>query len=155
VVPDDFQSVSFGEEEAADLRRQYVRQAIRALAAFALLFFFVFLAFSWSGAAVRFGASRVSDRGTPTWTVTGSVRDANTHQPIPWAKIDDDPAGQAPFFHAEANLAGQFELLTLSESHRMIVWAPGYRTQKIGIGRVWFLWMPRGGEKHDVELFPE
>jgi hypothetical protein len=155
VLPEDLRPASFAEEETADLRRAYVRQAVRYTLAFAALVAFVFLALSWAGAAVRFGASRVGDRGAPAWTVTGTVRNAVTHQPVSWARIEDDPAGAPPFFHADADRAGRFDLLTLSEQHRMIVSAPGYRPRKVRIGRVWFLWMPRGGERQDVALEPE
>jgi hypothetical protein len=155
VLPEEFRPATFEEEETADLRRAFVRQAIRLTLAFALLVLFVFLALSWSGAAVRFGASRVADRGTPTWIVGGTVRNAVTREPVPWAKVDDDPAGQPPFFHSDADRTGVFELLTLSEQHRIIVSAPGYRPSTIGVGRVWFLWMPRGRERQDVALSPE
>jgi len=155
VLPEEFRPATFEEEETADLRRAFVRQAIRLTLAFALLVTFVFLALSWSGAAVRFGASRVGDRGAPTWSITGTVRNAVTHEPVPWARIDDDPAGQPPFFHADADQVGNYELLTLSESHRIIVSAPGYRPYTVRVGRVWFLWMPRGGERQDVALSPE
>lgn len=155
VLPEEFRPASFEEEETADLRRAFVRQAIRLSLAFALLIAFVFFALSWSGAAVRFGASRVGDRGTPAWTVNGTVRNAVTHEPVPWARIEDDPAGQPPFFRADADRWGNFELLTLSETHRMIVSAPGYRPNKVRVGRVWFLWIPRGSERQDVVLSPE
>ena len=155
MLPEDLRPATFDEEETADLRRAFLRQAIRLTLAFALLIFFVFLALSWSGAAVRFGASRVADRGTPRWTIAGTVRNAATQEPIAWAKIDDDPAGQPPFFHADADQSGGFELLTLSEPHRVIVSAPGYRPHKLRVGRVWFLWMPSGRERQDVTLLPE
>jgi hypothetical protein len=154
VLPEDLRPATFDEEQSADLRRQFARHAIRLTLAFVLLFFFVFMAFTWSGAAVRFGASRVADRGAPTWSVTGTVRNAVTHQPIPWAAIDDDRSGQAPFFRADADRSGGFELLTLSEPHRMVVSAQGYRPCTVRVGRVWFLWIPRGQERRDVELSP-
>ena len=155
MLPEEFRPATFDEEEKADLRRAFVRQAIRLTLAFAALIVFVFLALSWSGAAVRFGASRVGDRGTPAWRISGTVRNAVTHEPVPWAKIEDDPEGQPPFFHGDADQAGNYEFLTLSESHAMIVSAPGYRPLKVHVGRVWFLWMPRGSERADVMLTPE
>jgi hypothetical protein len=155
VLPEDLRPATFDEEETADLRRQFLRHAIRLALAFVLLVFFVFLAFSWSGAAVRFGASRVADRGSPTWKIAGTVRSTATNQPIPWARIDDHPAGQPPFFHADADQRGDFELLTLSEPHQIVVSAQGYRSRQLRVGRVWFLWMPRGGERQDVTLSPE
>jgi hypothetical protein len=82
------------------------------------------------------------------------VRDAVTHQPIPWALVEDDPAGQPPFFHADADYSGSFELVTLAEAHRVRVSALGYRPLFFDIGRAWFIWMPRGNEKKNIELLP-
>ena len=155
VLPEDLRPTTFGEEEAVDVRRQFVRHAIRSILVFVLLFFFVFMAFTWSGAAVRFGASRVGDRGAPHWTISGTVRNAETHEPIPWAAIDDDRSGQGPWFHADADRLGAFELVTLAEPHRMVVSARGYRSSTVNVGRGWFLWIPRGHERRDVELHPE
>ncbi len=151
----DREARTFGEEESADLRGQFFRHAIRLAAAFAVLFAAVFFTFWWSGAAVRFGAERVGDRGTPTWRITGTVRSAASRRPIPWATIEDDPGGRPPLYRAEANQFGEFELLTLAEPHRIRIAAPGYRPKAVGVGRVWFLWMPSGGERQDISLFPE
>jgi hypothetical protein len=153
--PDDFRPATFDEEESADRRGQYVRYALRLAIAFAILFAGVFLAFRWSGDAVRFGASRVADRGMATWHVIGTVRDAATHEPIPWASIDDDPSGRPPFFHADADRSGAFELLTLAEPHSVRIAATGHRTSTVRVGRVWFLWLPSGKERHDTELVSE
>jgi len=156
VIPDDLRPASFEEEQSADLRHQYIRQGIRLLFAFVVLFAAVFAAFRWSGAAVRFGASRVADRAAATWRVSGTVRNVNTHDPIPWAAVEDDASsGQPPYFHADANQFGEFELLTLPEPHRIRVSASGYHPMTLRIGRVWFLWLPRGVERHDIELSPE
>jgi hypothetical protein len=153
--PDDLRPASFDEEESANLRRHFLRQALRWALAFGALFAAVFLAFWWSGAAVRFGASRVAERPAATWRVVGTIRNAATHDPIPWARIDDDPSGRPPFFHADANQSGAFELLTLPELHRIRVSAPGYRTSTVSVGRVWFLWLPRGQELRNVARAPE
>lgn len=153
--PDELRPRTFEEEESADLRRHFARQALRWTLAFGALFTTVFLVFWWSGAAIRFGASRAAKRPVATWRVVGTIRDASTHDPIPWARIDDDPSGRPPFFHADASPSGAFELLTLPEPHRIRVSAPGYRTSTVSVGRVWFLWWPRGQERRDVELSPE
>ncbi|MBZ5621058.1 MAG: hypothetical protein LAQ69_20370 [Acidobacteriia bacterium] len=153
--PHEFRPATFDQEESADLRRQYVRHALRLAIAFAVLFAAVYLAFRWSGAAVRFGASRVGDRGVATWHVIGAVRNAATHQPIPWVSIDDDPSGRPPFFHADADHWGEFDLVTLAEPHRIRISATGYRTVTVNVGRVWFLWLPSGKERYDTELVPE
>ena len=153
--PDDLRPASFEEEEAANLRRQFFPRILRGTLAFAALFALVFFAFWWSAAAIRFGASRVADRPAAAWRVSGTVRNVATHQPVPSASIDDDPSGQPPFFHADADRSGAFELLTLPEPHRVRVSAPGYRTSTVDVGRVWFLWLPRGRERQDVQLSPE
>jgi len=142
-------------EEDAELREIFVRSGLRVAAGFGLLFGMVFFAFWWSGAAVRFGAARAADRVVPTWRVLGTVRNAVTHDPIPWAGVEDDPAGKAPFYHTDASYSGVYELLTLAEPHRIRVTAPGYKGVIIDIGRAWFLWMPQGEEKRDIELQPE
>jgi hypothetical protein len=153
--PDEFQPVSFDEEEAADLRRHFLGQAIRLLVAFGLLFAAVYFAFWWSGSAIRFGASRVADRAETTWRITGTVRNGVNRKPVPWAAIADDPGGHPPFFHTDADQSGVFELLTLPEPHQIRVSAPGYKTLTVRVGRDWFLWLPRGREKRDMEMFPE
>jgi hypothetical protein len=103
---------------------------------------------------VRFSAARAGDRSLPTWRVSGTVRDALTHQPIPWALVEDDPAGSPPFFRTDAGYAGDFLLITLAEAHRIRVSAPGYHPVSVDIGRAWFLWMPRGNEKKNIDLLP-
>jgi hypothetical protein len=132
----------------------WIRSALRLAIVFALLFGAVFFAFWWAASAVRFSAARAGDRSLPTWRVWGTVRDAVTHQPVPWAVVEDDPAGQPPFFHADADYSGVYELVTLAEPHRIRVSAPGYRSLFLDIGRAWFIWMPRGNEKKNIELPP-
>jgi len=155
LLPDDFRPATFDEEESADRRRQYTRHALRLAIAFAILFAGVYLAFRWSGNAVRFGASRVAARGAATWHVIGTVRSSATHEPIPWASIDDDPSGRPPFFHADADQSGAFDLVTLAEPHRIRIAATGYRASFVTVGRVWFLWLPSGKERHDTDLVSE
>ena len=79
---------------------------------------------------------------------------AVTRQPIPWALVEDDPRGQPPLFRADADFRGVFNLVTLAEPHRIRVSAPGYRTLSLDIGRAWFVWMPRGSEKKNIEMLP-
>jgi hypothetical protein len=142
-------------EEAAELRELFARSALRMTAAFALLFGGVFFAFWWSGSAIRFGAARAADHAVATWKVSGTVRNSLTGQPVPWASVEDDPAGQPPFFRADADHSGAYELLTFAEPHRIRVSSPGYRTAFVEVGRAWFLWMPRGGENKVIELSPQ
>ncbi len=141
-------------EDAAESGDSWVRPALRLAIIFALLFAGVFFAFWWAGSAVRFSAARAADRTTPTWRISGTVRDALTHQPVPWALVEDDPAGPAPFFRAEADYGGAFELVTLAEPHRIRVSAPGYHPESVSIGRAWFEWMPSGNEKKNIDLRP-
>jgi len=144
------------EAESGELESggMWIRPALRSALVFAMLFGCVFFAFWWAGSAVRFSAERVADRTAPTWRVSGTVRDAVTHQPVPWALVEDDPAGQPPFFRADADYRGVFELLTLAEPHQIRVSAPGYRPLSLDIGRAWFVWMPRGNEKKNIDLQP-
>ena len=114
-----------------------------------------FLLFLWSGAAIRFGAARVTDRLEPTWRVFGSVRNATSGEPVAWAEIEDDPAGRPPFFHTEAGYAGNYSLMTLAEPHLVLIRANGFRPQSMRVGRQWFLWWPRGEERLEVVLVPE
>jgi hypothetical protein len=132
----------------------WIRSALRLAIVFALLFGGVFFAFWWAGSAVRFSAARAGDRSLPTWRVSGTVRDALTHQPIPWALVEDDPAGPPPFFRTDAGYGGDFLLITLAEPHRIRVSAPGYHPVSVDIGRPWFVWMPRGNEKKNIDLLP-
>jgi hypothetical protein len=150
--PDEFTPATFEEEEAADLRSTFVRHAIRLAIIFLVLFAGVYFAFRWSGAALRFGAARAANRSVPTWIVTGVVRDAVSRAPIPWARVEDDPTGQPPFFHADADQLGRFELRTLAEAHHLRISAAGYRSTAVSAGRVWFLWTPSGKESLNIEL---
>jgi hypothetical protein len=146
---------TFEEEQSRDLRREYARFILKAAVAFAIAFAFICAAVWWSSRAVRFAGLRAADRGTPTWTVAGVVRDAATRAPVAWAAVADDPAGQPPFFHSDAGIDGAFELLTLAEPHRLRVTAPGYRPALVKVGRPWFAWRPSGSERVSVELVRE
>ena|SRR6476659_6654793 len=140
------------EQDAAGGR--WSRAVLRLAIIFALLFGFVFVAFWWAGSAISFTAARAAYRSVPTWQIDGVVRDAITRQPIPWAVIEDEPGGQPPLFHTDADVHGVFLLSTLAEPHRVLVSAPGYTPKAIPIGRVWFVWMPSGKERKEITLFP-
>jgi len=142
-------------EEETDLRDVFIRSGVRVAGAFALLFGVVFCAFWWSGKAVEFGAARAGGRAVPTWRVSGLVRDARTRQPVPWAAVADDSGGRPPLYGTDADYAGRYQLFTLAEPHRVRISAPGYRTVMVRIGRAWFLWLPRGEERLNVDLEPE
>ena len=141
-------------EEGVELRSLFARTAIRMATAFALLFGGVFFAFWWSGSAIRFGAARAAGQAQPSWRVTGIVRNSVTGQPVPWASVEDDPTGHPPFFRTDADYAGVYELSTLAEPHRVRITSPGYRPAIVEIGRTWFLWMPSGGEKVNIDILP-
>jgi hypothetical protein len=141
--------------EDPELREIFVRTGLRVAAAFVVIFGLVYLTFWWSGAAVGFGASRAAGSVQPTWRVQGTVRNAATRDPVPWAAVEDDPGGQRPFFRTDAGYSGAFELITLAEPHRLRVSAPGYETAWISVGRAWFLWIPKGTEQRDILLQPK
>jgi hypothetical protein len=146
---------SFLEEEIQTERSETRRLMVRMAAGFAALFAFVFFAFWWSGSAIRFGASRVTGSNTPTYRVWGTVRDAQSHQPIPWAAIEDDAAGSPPFFRTDADATGVYALLTLAAPHAVQISAVGYHPISVRIGKPWFIWWPRGEERIDVTLIPQ
>ncbi len=147
--------VNFLQEEIAEERQEGRRLLVRCAIGFTLLFGAVFLAFWWSGSAVRFSTARVNAANAPTYRVWGAVRDAQSRQPIPWAVVEDDADGNPPFFRADADVDGVYSLLTLAEPHRVRISAAGHRTIVRQVGRAWFLWWPRGDERCDVLLEAE
>jgi hypothetical protein len=153
---DDLAPRGFDQEEADDLRYQFLRQDVRVAIAFATVFAGVYFALWWSSAAVRFGAARAAGNAAASWHVFGTVRDAGTGAPVAWASIEDDPVtGHPPFFRADADLSGVFDLVTVPTSHRVRVLAPGYRPETIAVGRPWFFWLPAGKERREIRLTPE
>jgi len=146
---------SFLHEEIAEERFEARRLIFRWTLGFALLFGGVFLAFWWSGSAIRFGAGRVSAGAVPTYRVWGAIRDAKSGDPVPWADIEDDPAGNPPYFRTSADQDGVYSLLTLAEPHNLRISAQGYKPVTLWIGRAWFVWWPRGEERRQIRLNPE
>jgi hypothetical protein len=146
---------SFLDEEIASERVEVRRLLLRWAAGFVILFGAVFLAFWWSGSAVRFSAARLTGSNPPTYRVWGDVRDARSGQLIPWAALEDDPAGDPPLFRAQADRNGAYSLLTLAEPHRIRVSAVGYLPTVLRVGKPWFIWWPRGDERRDISLVPE
>ena len=145
----------FWRDEQQHERGEMSRQALRWSLLFFAVFAFVFLAFWWSSSAVHFGASRVQTTTAATWRLWGTVRDARTGAPVPWAQVRDNPAGRPPLTEATADVSGSFELMTVAEPHDVVVSALGYQARKVRVGRNWYLWMPRGSEQVDVTLEPE
>jgi hypothetical protein len=146
---------SFLEEVTEDDRSDARRLTVRLTLGFAALFGFVFFAFWWSGSAIRFGAARVTASNVPSYRVWGTVRDAQSGRPIPWAAVEDDPSGDPPLFRADADATGAYELVTLAAPHQLRISAIGYRPAILHVGKPWFVWWPRGEERHDVSLAPE
>jgi len=143
---------SFLEEQIQDERSEARRLFLRTAIGFALLFAFVFLAFWWSGSAVRFGAARVTATNAPTYRIWGTVRDAQSGLPIPWASVEDEPSGNPPYFRSAADAEGAYSMLTLAEPHDIRIAAVGYRAVVLRVGKQWFVWWPRGEERHDIRL---
>jgi hypothetical protein len=146
---------SFLTEEIQDERSEARGLFVRTTVGFVLLFAFVFLAFWWSGSAIRFGAARVTASNAPTYRIWGIVCDARSGRSIPWAAIEDEPSGDPPLFRSDADAEGFYSLLTLAEPHNVRISAVGYRPVVVRIGKPWFVWWPRGDEHHDVSLPPE
>jgi hypothetical protein len=145
--------MGFDEEESAALRREFLRQSIRVAVVFAALCAGVAFVFWWSGSAVRFGAASAAGRVVPSWHVIGTVRDAATGDPIPWAAIDDVAYGDpALSFRIDADRTGAFDLLTLTTPHLVRIQASGYRPITVSVGSRWYVWMPSGEERRDVTL---
>src|ERR1019366_1161417 len=88
------------EAESGELESggMWIRPALRLAIVFALLFVKVFFAFLWAGSAVRVSPERGADRAAPALGFWVTVRAAVPPQPIPWAVVEDVPAGQPPFF---------------------------------------------------------
>lgn len=146
---------SFLAEEIQTERSEARRLMLRITIGFAALFAFVYLAFWWSGSAIRFGAARVTASNAPTYRVWGTVRDARSNQPIPWAAVEDDPSGSPPFFRTDADAGGVYTLMTLAAPHAVQISAVGYHPIVLQIGRPWFVWWPRGTERLDASLSPQ
>lgn len=147
--------VEFWEEEALKQRAELRKHALRLSLAFAGLFVGAVFAVWWAASALHFSSSRVTQSTPPTYKVSGTVRDAASGAPIPWAEIADDPAGRPPLFRTIADRYGAFELLTIAEAHQIRVSAFGYKPTTLPVGKAWFRWMPSGSEHLDIILQPE
>ena len=122
-----------------------------------LIMLAVFLHPVFAGIRPSFSLDYCSWHATHIVLVEVTQRDGVFRVIEPWKgelQPEDDPAGQPPFFRADAGLRGDYELATLAEPHRIRVSAPGYRPLILEIGRAWFIWIPRGKEKKNIELMP-
>jgi len=77
-----------------------------------------------AGVAIRLKGAQ------PNMTVTGTVRDKATGQPIPGATVSDDGYGRAPYRSAIADSAGAYRYATWPEEHNIVAQAPGYKPQR-------------------------
>src|SRR5262249_5743804 len=99
-------------------------------------------------------AARITASNAPTYRVWGTVRDAQSGHPIPWAAVADELSGD-PEFRTDADATGCYSLLTLAAPHQVRFSAVGYRALAVRVGKPWFVWWPKGEERHDIALSPE
>ena len=151
----NFGAQNFLDEERQEDRVSLHRTLARWILAFIVIFCFAAMAFWWSGSALRYSAARVQSRSKPTYQVSGTVTDARTHQPVPWAEISTDFQFGGAFFSTSTDQNGRYSIDTLAEPHDLVVKANGYQSARIPIGKQWFSWTPRGSERKDTELVPE
>lgn len=145
----------FWDEERREQWPLLWRQISRWAVLFSLLFAFVYFAFWWAGSAIHFSASRVTESTGATWKIFGTVRNAATGAPIPWAQVEDDPSGRPPLHASHADPQGNYTLKTLAEPHTIRAHAPGFQTATRKVGRPWYMWMPTGEEQWEVVLQPD
>lgn len=145
----------YWRQEASDDRAFFRRQLIRYGIVFLILlgFFSIILWFVTTG--IRYSATRVERTTSPSYVVSGVVRDADTGAPIPWAHIADSLSGHPPHFETTADRSGQFQLATLPEPHSIAAAALGYRPAAAVIGSRWFFWAPKGEERIELRLKPD
>lgn len=149
-----FSSQNFLDEERVADRRAMHRTIARWTLAFIAVFCFAAMAFWWSGSAVNYTAARVEQRSKPTYKVSGTVTDAHTHQPVPWAEVTTDFRFGGAFFSTTADQNGYYSLDTLAEPQDFLVKANGYQISRIHVGKQWYSWTPGGSEVENAELTP-
>lgn len=152
---DDLRPVEFWQEEERASRAEIRRQLVRWLATFVVVAAGLASTLWWAGSTVRFSAERAQGGGEAAWRVYGVVTDAVTGEPVPFARIADDPEGQPPLFQSMADHLGHYELRTLAEKHAVEVRALGYRPARFEVGRAWYAWMPAGEQRLDARLTRE
>jgi hypothetical protein len=145
----------FWQVEPEDGRKAFAKQVLRWTVVFLALVGGVLFAFWWSGSAIQFGASRVTETTPATYSLVGVVLDSKTGAPIPWVNVRDDPSGRPPLHEALGGMDGTFRLDTIAEPHSVVFSALGYREKRVKIGRIWYIWMPSGQERVEIRLDPE
>ena len=149
-----FDAQTFLDEARQDDRVALHRTMMRWILAFTAIFCFAAMAFWWSGSAVRYSAARVQQDTKPTYKVTGTITDAQTHQPVPWAEISTDFQFGGAFFSTRSDENGQYSIDTLAEPQDLVIKANGYHIARLHVGKQWFSWTPHGSERKDAELTP-
>jgi hypothetical protein len=148
-----FRASEFWQEEERAARREMGRQLVRWLAVFAVLFAFGCFVMWWAGQTVQYSSARTTSADAKAaWRVYGIVRDEETGEPVPFAKVADGPGGHPPRYEATADHLGHFELYTLPERHQVTAGALGYHPRTAKVGRDWYSWMPSGTERVDFLL---
>jgi hypothetical protein len=151
-MQDDDRPAEFWQEEQRQQARESRGLALRWAFTFILMFSIAAFALWWAASTVHFGASRSEGSTTPTYRVFGVVTDRLTGNPVPFARVADDPGGSPPLFETATDHLGHYELLTIAERHRLRVSALGYRMQTIEVGKPWYSWMPSGSEVRSIVL---
>ena len=151
---DVFVVQNFLAEARADDRVAFHRTVVKWILGFVAVFFLAWMIIWWSGSTVQYSAARVENRSKPTYRISGTITDARTHQPVPWAEISTDFQFGGAFFSTTTDVNGLYSLNTLAEPHDLVIKANGYLQGRIHVGKQWFAWMPHGTEKSDAELTP-
>lgn len=151
----DDRGSEFWEEQAREDGPDLRRQILRWLLLFAGLTAAAVFVLWWSGSALHYTASRLDNSAAAGYKVSGIVRDSMSGAAIAWARVADTGEGKPPHFETTADREGKFELITISEPHRIQASALGYRPALIAVGRAWYMWMPKGAEHIDIHLQPE
>lgn len=148
-----FRASEFWQEEERAARHEMRHQLVRWLLVFAALFAFGCFVMWWAGQTVLYSAARTTGAETnATWRVYGIVRDGETQEPVPFAKVVDGPHAHPPRYEAMADHLGHYTLNTLPEKHEVTAGALGYSAKTVKVGRDWYSWMPSGDERVDFLL---
>ncbi len=104
--------------------------------------------------------------GTPELIIKGTVKDAQTGEPIAGARVFDDGYGPKPIWEqikadersewgAITNTAGEYSFLTWPEHHSIKVEAPGYKAERQSLYDGHFIFNKKDEETFDFALEPE